>query len=121
MELFFFLNKILIIKPGNRIGDACETDYDGDMVTNEKDNCPNNSLIFETDFSKYQTIALDPEGDAQVDPKWFVYNDGAEIVQTQNSDPGLAVGFDRFSGVDFEGTFFVDTNIDDDYVGFIFR
>lgn len=84
------------------------------------DNCPNNSMIFETDFSKYQTVALDPEGDSQIDPKWYVYNEGAEIVQTMNSDPGLAVGFDHFIGVDFEGTFFVDTEIDDDYVGFIF-
>ncbi len=42
------------------------------------------------------------------------------LFQTMNSDPGLAVGFHRFGGVDFEGTFFVDTEIDDDYVGFIF-
>ncbi|CAH0550359.1 unnamed protein product [Brassicogethes aeneus] len=105
---------------GNGIGDICDTDWDNDTVVNELDNCPNNSLIFQTDFSKYQTVVLDPEGVLQIDPNWVIYNRGAEIVQTMNSDPGLAVGHDKFSGVDFEGTFFVDTDIDDDYVGFIF-
>jgi hypothetical protein len=43
---------------------------------------------------------LDPEGDSQIDPNWVIYNKGAEIVQTMNSDPGLAVGMynEEFQG-----------------------
>lgn len=66
------------------------------------------------------TVRLDPEGTSQQDPRWQLAHEGAEITQTLNSDPGLAVGFDSFGGVDFEGTLFVDSHIDDDYVGFIF-
>lgn len=66
------------------------------------------------------TVRLDPEGESQQDPNWVITNEGAEILQTLNSDPGLAVGYESFGGVDFEGTLFVDSMIDDDYVGFIF-
>lgn len=104
----------------NGVGDICESDWDLDDVPNDIDNCPNNSQIYSTDFSTYQTVVLDPEGDSQVDPNWVIYNKGAEIVQTMNSDPGLAVGYDSFGGVDFEGTFFIGTETDDDYAGFIF-
>lgn len=47
----------------------------------------------------YQTVVLDPHGDSQIDPNWVIYNKGAEIVQTMNSDPGLAVGFHRLNRV----------------------
>ena len=50
----------------------------------------------------------------------MILNEGAEIQQTLNSDPGMAIGRDRLGGVDFEGTFFVNTHTDDDYVGFVF-
>nr|XP_032519767.1 cartilage oligomeric matrix protein [Danaus plexippus plexippus] len=105
---------------GDGVGNVCDNDFDGDNITNALDNCPNNSRIFRTDFRKYMTVRLDPEGTSQQDPRWQLAHEGAEITQTLNSDPGLAVGFDSFGGVDFEGTLFVDSHIDDDYVGFIF-
>ncbi|KAK7010141.1 cartilage matrix protein [Biomphalaria glabrata] len=101
-------------------GDVCETDSDGDGYDDPVDVCPDNGKIYATDFRAYQTVILDPVGDSQIDPNWIVLNDGAEIVQTMNSDPGLAVSYNSFSGVDFSGTFFVNTEVDDDYAGFVF-
>ncbi|XP_067824685.1 thrombospondin-4-like isoform X1 [Heptranchias perlo] len=101
-------------------GDVCEGDFDADKVIDVIDVCPENAQITLTDFRAYQTVVLDPEGDAQIDPNWIVLNQGMEIVQTMNSDPGIAVGYTAFNGVDFEGTFHVNTVTDDDYAGFIF-
>lgn len=102
------------------VGDACRGDFDGDGIPDIFDVCPDNRKIYATDFRSFQTIRLDPEGVSQVDPDWLIFNKGAEIMQTINSDPGLAVGYHAFGGVDFEGTFFVDSPIDDDYAGFVF-
>lgn len=98
----------------------CEIDFDNDSVADNYDVCPESAEVTLTDFRAYQTVILDPEGDAQIDPNWVVLNQGMEIVQTMNSDPGLAVGYTAFNGVDFEGTFHVNTITDDDYAGFIF-
>ncbi|XP_005091776.1 cartilage oligomeric matrix protein [Aplysia californica] len=116
----------LVINPdqldenANGKGDICEEDTDGDGFPDTIDVCPDNGQIYATDFRAYQTVILDPLGDAQIDPNWIILNDGAEIVQTMNSDPGLAVSYNSFSGVDFSGTFFVNTEVDDDYAGFVF-
>ncbi|KAI7806129.1 thrombospondin-3a precursor [Triplophysa rosa] len=104
----------------NGVGDVCENDFDNDAVLDFIDACPESAEVTITDFRAYQTVILDPEGDAQIDPNWVVLNQGMEIVQTMNSDPGLAVGYTAFNGVDFEGTFHVNTVTDDDYAGFIF-
>uniref|UniRef100_A0A7N8YIE5 Thrombospondin 3a n=1 Tax=Mastacembelus armatus TaxID=205130 RepID=A0A7N8YIE5_9TELE len=116
----------LIVNPNqkdsdvNGVGDVCENDFDNDAVMDLIDACPESAEVTLTDFRAYQTVILDPEGDAQIDPNWVVLNQGMEIVQTMNSDPGLAVGYTAFNGVDFEGTFHVNTVTDDDYTGFIF-
>ena len=56
------------------VGDICESDFDQDKVIDRIDNCPENAEVTLTDFRAYQTVVLDPEGDAQIDPNWVVLN-----------------------------------------------
>ncbi|XP_071476571.1 cartilage oligomeric matrix protein-like [Diadema antillarum] len=101
-------------------GDACDSDFDKDGVIDTEDACPENPNIYSTDLRTYQTVVLDPEGEAQVDPRWIVFDEGRQIIQTINSDPGLAISYQAFDGVDFSGTFYVNTRTDDDFAGFVF-
>lgn len=82
---------------GGPAGDACMEDYDNDTIINRYDNCPNNSLVWTTDFRNHEMIPLDPEGSAQIDPIWQIHHNGSEMVQTENCDPGIAVGELDFS------------------------
>ncbi|KAL5003959.1 hypothetical protein ScPMuIL_017415 [Solemya velum] len=113
-------NPLQIDANQNGKGDECDEDSDGDGYPDQSDVCPDNGEIYATDFRAFQTVILDPVGDSQIDPEWIILNEGAEIVQTMNSDPGMAISYNSFSGVDFGGTFFVNSEVDDDYAGFIF-
>uniref|UniRef100_A0A803V2X5 Cartilage oligomeric matrix protein n=1 Tax=Ficedula albicollis TaxID=59894 RepID=A0A803V2X5_FICAL len=100
---------------GDGVGNLCEDDFDRDMVIDRIDVCPENAQVTLTDFRAFQTVVLDPEGDAQIDPNWIV------AVPAMHSCALLCPpGYTAFNGVDFEGTFHVNTATDDDYAGFIF-
>ncbi|CAB3984478.1 cartilage oligomeric matrix, partial [Paramuricea clavata] len=105
---------------GFGVGDACRDDFDGDSVVNSKDSCPENSEFSEVDFRRFQAINLDPKEENQKDPVWKIRNEGKEIEQLENSDPGLAVGYQSFSNLDYTGTFYVDTERDNDFIGIVF-
>lgn len=64
----------MLLCPGDGVGDICESDFDQDTVIDRIDVCPENAEITLTDFRAYQTVVLDPEGDAQIDPNWVVLN-----------------------------------------------
>lgn len=72
MKMYSFLYEFRFSDDG--VGDICEDDYDLDTVPNYLDNCPNNSKIYSTDFTTYQTVVLDPEGESQIDPNWVSSN-----------------------------------------------
>lgn len=63
-----------LIQSGNGVGDMCENDFDNDSVIDLIDVCPESAEVTMTDFRNYQTVILNPEDDAQIEPKWIVLN-----------------------------------------------
>lgn len=63
----------------------CESDFDQDKVIDRIDNCPENAEVTLTDFRAYQTVVLDPEGDAQIDPNWVVLNQVRLLLELSSS------------------------------------
>ena len=55
---------LVLFRTGDGVGDVCESDFDQDKVIDRIDICPENAEVTLTDFRAYQTVVLDPEGDA---------------------------------------------------------
>merc|ERR1712013_770396 len=104
-------------------GDACDDDDDGDNVLDRDDNCPLNNEISSTDFRDIKSIDLcitNCFSFQTASPLWEFRDQGMEIWQGLNTRASVAVGSDRLSSMDFSGTIFVDTDRDDDWIGFLF-
>ena len=108
------------------VGDACTMgnglpDCDGDSIPDSEDTCPCNGLIAATDFRAVQAVEMGKNVYGQAQPVWQFRDKGREIHQEINSAPGVAIGKDRLSSVEFEGTMFVSNNTwDNDWIGVIF-
>lgn len=71
------------------MGNVCEKDFDNDTIIDTIDVCPENAEVTLTDFREYQTVVLDPEGDAQIDPNWVVLNQvrlGLKVLNLLTAD-----------------------------------
>lgn len=52
--------------------------------------------------------------------KWIVSPDGSSVLQTINGDPTFFVSPEEFIDTTINGKFKVETNLDDDFIGFVF-
>lgn len=85
------------MSPDDNVGDVCESDFDQDKVIDRIDNCPENAEITLTDFRAYQTVVLDPEGDAQIDPNWVVLNQVMQYVWLSTNTSARLLLFHNYS------------------------
>lgn len=75
------------------VGDACESDYDNDGVSDKFDDCIANSAITTTDLSSFTNINLYPGLANAPNPAWLVLHEGKEVRQmVQTNMPAIMVG-----------------------------
>jgi len=107
------------------VGDACQDDCDTDGVLNKMDICECDPTKSKTDFTGVATFNVGPNagvaGGGLERPVWEFTDGGKEIKQTVNSMATFALGDQVFNKVRFTGTLFVDTDRDNDMIGFLFN
>ena len=93
----------LLFFTGNGVGDVCENDFDNDAVMDLIDVCPESAEVTLTDFRAYQTVILDPEGDAQIDPNWVVLKPVSPTYLRRVTIVELRTVHSTYPGVFFSG------------------
>ena len=79
----FILNSKYLENVSNlsQTGDDCLNDFDGDGVADDEDVCPENKLIFKTDFNNLQTMDLCEKDNVKSNE--FVYNHNCSSLFNQ--------------------------------------
>lgn len=111
-----------VYNPSQRDED-CENDCDADGVPDDRDACPCNKQIQMANFNNFKSVSLakNQPGRAEKHAVWVLTNNGSEITQKVDNHPAILLGQDQFMDVEFNGTFFVNDEHDDDYAGFVFN
>ncbi|KAJ8049747.1 Thrombospondin-4 [Holothuria leucospilota] len=106
---------------GDGIGDDCEDDYDGDGTVDTDDDCPKSSKYQSTDFSSYISVELDSSLAGAYSPEWLINDAGRDIRYINDTEmPSMLVGLNGYGPVDYSGTFFVNGDTGDNFMGFVF-
>ncbi|KAK2177981.1 hypothetical protein NP493_567g04003 [Ridgeia piscesae] len=99
------------------VSNPSQSNVDGDALDKD-DHCPRNPTIQGTDFHKYTVVDLLPGVNQS---QWVLSHKGAEIRQVADIDrPVMLIGPTAYGSVDFSGTWFVNSDQGNDYIGFIF-
>eukprot|EP00058_Branchiostoma_floridae_P004014 XP_002589502.1 hypothetical protein BRAFLDRAFT_88361 [Branchiostoma floridae] len=103
---------------GDGMGDTCDDDMDNDVFLNVEDNCPLTMNVNQTDSDRdgVGDVCDNCPADFNTDQR---DTDGDGVGDVCDSDAD-SDGPDYFGNLDYSGTFFVNTQTDDDFVGFVF-
>jgi len=77
-------------------------------------------FVLSVNYAKAGPIDLNTWSEIDSNGNWEVSSDGSSVVQTSNSSGTIFISSDSFINSKFVGTFTVETNVDDDFIGFVF-
>jgi syndecan 4 len=97
----------------------CEDDKDGDGVKDNVDACPLNNKVSNSELKEFQVIHLRKPHYKKAN--WVKHDKDNKITNTVNGDGSIALGYEYFGSVNFEGNVSVsEGHTDDDFIGFVF-